>query len=167
MTEGWAKRLTLAIPRSETRKPMPRYFESQVVGRPLVAGDRSFTFEPSVPMGGHWLGVLAVDDDSAASVLATSESAWEITEERWDELKKKRAGTVPGYVPSRPPPLPPQPLVVPAARAAAPTASPSEAEVVAITGKPIVSVSLLTTTAKPPAEPLLEVGAAKQRRKAA
>ena len=41
-------------------------------------------------MGGSWLGVLAVDDESAANILATSDGASEITTQQYDDLKKKR-----------------------------------------------------------------------------
>lgn len=41
-------------------------------------------------MGGSWLGVLAVDDESAANILASSDGASEITAQKYDDLKKKR-----------------------------------------------------------------------------
>jgi hypothetical protein len=150
---------------------MPRYFQSHVIGRPLVVntaeGDRSFIFEPVEPMGGSWLGVLAVDDESAANTLATTTAAWEITEQKFDELKKKRASaaTPQGFVPSRTPQLPPQPLEAPANPAVRRSDSVSEAPVGAAP-KPVTNVTLLTTDKKPPHEPLLELGTPKRRKAA-
>lgn len=119
-------------------------------------------------MGGSWLGVLAVDDESAASILATSEAAWEITFEKFDALKKKRAqpGTAQGFAPSQTPQLPPQPLAVPASPAVAPTASVSEVVPIVGVARALASVNLLVTDKKPPAEPLLEIGNAKRRKAA-
>lgn len=116
-------------------------------------------------MGGSWLGVLAVDEESAANTLATSEAAWEITQEKFDELKKKRMGvaTAQGFMPSRMPQLPPQPLEAAASPAARRSDSASEAPTAAA-GRPLVSVALPTTNQKPPHEPLLEVGLPKRRK---
>lgn len=149
-----------------------RYFQSSVTGRPLVvntpAGERSFNFEPIEPMGGSWLGVLAVDDDSAASILANCEGAWEIMAEKYDALKKKRAGvaTAKGFAPSRTPQLPPQPLVASADPAERRSDSPSNSDILAQVSKPVASVSLLTTDKKPPAEPLLDIGLPRRRKAA-
>ncbi len=69
---------------------MRRYFESLNVGRPFEVGGRSFVFEPSESKGGFWVGVLAVDDESAASILVSVyPRVWEITAEQY-EAKKKR-----------------------------------------------------------------------------
>ena len=69
---------------------MPRYFKSLGAGRPITLGGRSFTFEPVEPMGGSWAGVLAVDEESAATILAGA--GLEISEARYNELKKKTDG---------------------------------------------------------------------------
>lgn len=151
---------------------MTRYFQSAVTGRPLAVGDRSFIFEPIEPMGGSWLGVLAVDDESAASVLATSDSAWEIDEAKFDALKKKRAypGTVHGSVPSPTPQLPPLPLVGTAKPAGRPLSSSGDAPPAVGPAPPgnrvLPSVTLLTTTKTPPHEPVLEVLIPKRRKAA-
>lgn len=153
---------------------MPRYFTSLTpTGRALVVGGRPFVFEPVEPMGGSWLGVLAVDDESAASHLVANDID-EITAERFDALKKKRtgAGTAQGFVPSRTPQLPPQPLEVAASPAVRHTSSdfeslaPAAAVSSSVTSTPLGSVALLTTNKPPPAEPLLEAGAPKRRKAA-
>lgn len=157
---------------------MPRYFQSHVTGRALVvphpSGDRSFIFEPNEPMGGSWLGVLAVDDESAASVLATSEAAWEIDQAKYEGLKKKREtpGTAQGSVPSPTPRPPPLAMAASASPADRPSSSSSDEARgdTAPSGagaKVPPSVSLLTTTRQPPHEPVLELVTPKQRRKAA
>lgn len=150
---------------------MPRYFQSHVTGRPLMVGDRSFIFEPVEPMGGSWLGVLAVDDESAANTLARSEAAWEITQEKFDDLKKKRTGgaTPHGFVPSQTPQLPPLRLEAAASPAGPRSGSASEAAAPAPGGgaKPAIgTVALLTTNKVPPVEPMLEQPVAKRRKAA-
>lgn len=147
---------------------MPRYFQSHVTGRALMVGDRSFLFEPVEPMGGSWLGVLAVDDESAANILATSDAAWEITEEKFDTLKKKRSGaaTVPGFAQSQTPQLPAQPMVAasPADRLSSSSFSAAPAAAAVAVVPP--SITLLTTSRTPPPEPLLEVMQSKRRKAA-
>lgn len=140
-----------------------RYFQSTVTGRPLYVGGRSFIFEPVEPMGGSWLGVLAVDDESSANILAAETVAvWEITADKYDSLKKKlrTTGTARDFAPSQTPQLPPQPLVASAGRAERPANSTTEwnpAEASKPTPAPTVpSVTLATTDKSPPAEPLLE-----------
>ena len=146
---------------------MPRYFQSLGAGRPIQLGDRSFVFEPIEPMGGSWAGVLAVDDESAANILAGA--GLEITEARYNELKKKVTDQMGrGSVPSRTPPqLPPQPLVASANRAEVRTDSNSESTTPAAVAPATASVELATTTKQPPFEPLLEVVTTSTRRKAA
>lgn len=145
---------------------MPRYFSSLGTGRPLVVGGRSFIFEPVEPMGGSWAGVLAVDDPSAASILA--DAGLEITEARYNELKKKAAGrTTPGFVPSPMPQLQPQPLEAPANRAGGHTDSNSERTATPDNAvPPTASVTLATTSKLPPAEPLFEAEPVKRRKAA-
>jgi hypothetical protein len=128
-------------------------------------------------MGGSWTGVLAVEDDAAASVLAADGgSVWEITEQKFDELKKKRSGlgTSPGLK-SSPPPRPP-PLAIEvvesAERVAAPTSSTGDAGRSAVDGGPSTvggqpvgpSVELVTTKAQPPPEPLLDTAPPKRKK---
>lgn len=116
-------------------------------------------------MGGSWAGILAVDDESAASILA--EAGLEISEARYLELKKKAKGegTAQGYVPSPTPPrLPPQAIVLDAVRAEDRIAFTSEQP--APTAPIPPSVELATTSQKPPDEPLLEHREPKRRRAA-
>lgn len=148
---------------------MPRYFQSlTATGRPVIVGDRSFVFEPVEPMGGSWLGVLAVDDESAASHLAAN-GIDEISAERFEALKKKLPGPAraQGFVPS-PMPQPPSPPL--AAESAGPAGAPTDRKVDSATAasgaKPLVSVILRTTDQVPPAEALFEEKTA-PRRKAA
>lgn len=143
---------------------MLRYFQSLGAGRPINLGGRPFIFEPVEPMGGSWIGVLALDDESGANILASA--GLEITQERYDSLKKKRMGqsTAQDSGPSRTPPkLPPQPIVVAAARAEDRIVSSSEASPVPVPQK---TVTLKTTSVKPPQEPILEADAPKRRKAA-
>ena len=150
---------------------MTRYFGSHVVGRPLETGGRSFIFEPVEPMGGSWLGVLAVDDESAASVLAESQGAFEITAERFAGLKKKLTTQATGRdsAPLRTPQPPAQPLVGNVAHVVRPGTGPdgSAGDVVETkAGVVLASVELLTTALKPPAEPLIDTMGPKRRKAA-
>ncbi len=138
---------------------MLRYFQSIVTGRPLNVGGRSFIFEPVMPLGGGWLGVLAVDDESAASILAAAtDEADEITEEAYNTFKKKRSGRVTqtGFVPSQTPQIKPQPLLPSAVPAVSPTASTGTEAPPASPEPAGPNVSLGVTDAEPPHEPLLE-----------
>lgn len=115
-------------------------------------------------MGGSWIGVLALDDESGANILASS--GLEITQERYDSLKKKRMGqsTAQDSGPSRTPPkLPPQPIVVAAARAEDRIASSSESNPVPTPQK---TVTLRTTKIRPPEEPILDADVPKRRKAA-
>lgn len=142
-----------------------RYFQSSTVSRAVTSGAGSFIFEPSIPMGGGWLGVLAVEEPTA-SVLAADlpASVWEITEEVFLGVKKKAPETLTDWRPSQQRQQGKETLVV-----AAPAARPIDLikpdkvpEVV------VASVSLETTKAKPPIEPLLEMPSEKRgARKAA
>lgn len=153
---------------------MPRYFGSAVIGRPLVVttdggGERSFIFEPVEPMGGSWLGVLAVDDDATANVLAGAQGAWEIAAEAYERLKKKRAmgATARGFAPSQTPQLKPQPLVANANPAGLPSSSGFDAVKPVTPAKaPLANISLLVTDKFPPAEPLLERNNVRRRKAA-
>lgn len=157
---------------------MTRYFQAFVTARPIVVDGQSFTFERVEPMGGSWLGVLAVDDPVAANKLAAA--GYEIDQARYDSLKKKvtGAGRAPVLPQSRQPQLPPQPLAQSASPAghhgssgdSGPTGaaglSAESASQSTETRAPLASVSLLTTNKKPPTEPLLDTGVRKTRRRA-
>ena len=71
-----------------------RYFLSTSAALPVHVGGFAFEFEPVALRGGSWLGVLAVEDDSAASALASSGigSVSEIDLAKYDGLKKKTMG---------------------------------------------------------------------------
>lgn len=142
---------------------MPRYFQSLGAGRPINLGGRTFIFEPVEPMGGSWAGVLAVDEESAANILASA--GLEIDEARYLELKKKVAGRAQDSTPSRRPPnLPPQPIVVSASRAEDRIASTSEAATPAPDAKATEDFELATTSAQPPVEAVLMNDAPKRRK---
>jgi len=145
---------------------MERYFQAFVTTRPVEAGGQLFTFERVEPMGGSWLGVLAVDDESAANKLA--EAGMEISKERYDQLKKKVTGVAsrPVSALSRTPLPPPVPLVESANRAVASGSSGVEAPVAAEAPvrAPLVSVDIKVTQLKPPAEPPIDSVEPKKRR---
>lgn len=124
-------------------------------------------------MGGSWLGVLVVDDESAANILAGSSAAWEIDQAKYDGLKKKREtpGTAQGSVPSPTPRPSPQPMVASASPAGLPSSSSGDAasDAAAAAGagtKLPPSVTLLTTSKQPPHEPVLELLTPKRRKAA-
>ena len=70
---------------------MPRYFITTNASRPFVAGGITFTFEPVAQRGGSWLGVLALDTPSDATILLSAgfSQVDEIDETRFNSLKKK------------------------------------------------------------------------------
>ena len=72
---------------------MPRYFITTNASRPYSAGGIGFTFEPVAQRGGSWLGVLALDNPSDATILLSAgfSQVAEIDETRFDSLKKKLA----------------------------------------------------------------------------
>lgn len=88
-----------------------RYFKTSNASRLYKAGGLSFAFDPMENIGGIWSGVLAVEDDSAAGILAAAKFSQveEITAEDFDGLKKKPLNRSPSYIvsqalPSRPSP---------------------------------------------------------------
>lgn len=88
-----------------------RYFKTSNASRRYVAGELAFTFEPVSNIGGNWLGVLAVEVDSTASIIAAANlpQIQEITAEQFEELKKKpqpnqHFRALPGARPSNQPP---------------------------------------------------------------
>lgn len=68
-----------------------RYFKTTNASRRYTAGRLAFTFEPVSNIGGSWLGVLAVEDNSAASTIAAAAlpQVQEISQEIFEDLKKK------------------------------------------------------------------------------
>lgn len=145
---------------------MTRYFTALASGRPLEVGGRSFVFELVSPLGGGWLGVLAEADEASASILA-AHGVDEITEERYNTLKKKRQTGVTPPASQRLPKPPPAILrLAPSADPAAPrpTSTATEPEKPAapvVTGP---SISLQVTDKAPPPEPLLDDQPKKTRR---
>jgi hypothetical protein len=133
---------------------MPRYFKSSTVSRAVTSSAGSFIFEPSIPMGGGWLGVLAVDEPTASNLAADlPPSVWEISEDDYLGVKKKVPVMETGWQRS-PQKLPKTeaPIVVVAAESRTEVTKPEKAE----SALP-PSVELKTTRQKPPAEPLLEM----------
>ena len=145
---------------------MSRYFLTVNASRPYVAGGLTFVFEPVQNRGGSWLGVLAVEEDAAASTLASAglTGVEEISLERFDLLKKKRPGTP---VSSSASPMP--------RRVRTPGGAGEAVRLVEQSGRtpgvgnPLIprpvpapeSVSLQSTKAQPPYEPLLDAPTAK------
>jgi hypothetical protein len=70
---------------------MARYFRTSNASRRYSAGGHAFIFEPVENIGGSWTGLLAVEDDSAASSLAAANlpQVTEITADAFEGLKKK------------------------------------------------------------------------------
>lgn len=144
-----------------------RYFLSINASRPTVAGGFTFTFEPVQNRGGSWLGVLAVEEDSTASTLAGSGAfgVEEISFDRYDGLKKKvspvttstSASPLPRRVRTPGDAVEGVRLVEQRARAPG-VGNPliPRREAPAAPPTPVESVSLQSTTAQPPSEPLLE-----------
>ncbi len=70
---------------------MPRYFITTNASRTYASGGIDFPFEPVAQRGGSWLGVLALDTPSDATILLSAgfPQVEEIDEARYDSLKKK------------------------------------------------------------------------------
>jgi hypothetical protein len=70
-----------------------RYFESSNANREYKVGGFSYRFDPADNIGGAWSGVLAIENEEAATVLANNLTLFpqikEITEEEYLEVKKK------------------------------------------------------------------------------
>lgn len=146
-----------------------RYFLNTSAAKPVVAGGITFAFEPVGLWGGSWLGILAVADDAAASVLAGfhAPNVEEIPFDKYDAIKKKLTSGA-GITSNSPiPPSPhPSPSLAIADRAGLPT--------VPITGSPapkqnstemVTPVTLLTSRNPPPSESLLAPGSFMKRPK--
>lgn len=143
-----------------------RYFICTSANRPWILGGVTYVFEPIGLRGGSWLGVLAVDEPAASTILAAGlpPQISEITQERYDSEKKKVAAEQARSMPSAPPPPTGNPLLgVVAARAGAPTDRRS-AEPAPAASAALASETLETTDQTPPAEPLLEEQARPKKR---
>lgn len=146
---------------------MPRYFITTNASRPYVAGGISFTFEPVAQRGGSWLGVLALDTPSDATILLSAgfEQVSEINEERFDGLKKK-----PGANQNNSPVLPgrQKPVGLAVAPVVGRSSGPGAAGVDlskdpnSTAGMSMVALSSAAVT--PPHEPLLEQSTARRPR---
>lgn len=139
---------------------MPRYFLTTDAARPYSVGGRSFEFEPVALRGGSWLGILAVDDESAASILASNLPGGvdEISSDYYLGLKKKHSANTP-ETPAWPTQPPPNPDLTVADRAGVPTdriiVNPPTTPGGINSTAGITAVTLLTTPESPPNEPLL------------
>lgn len=141
-----------------------RYFLTINASRPYIAGGLTFSFEPVQNRGGSWLGVLAVENESAASALAAAKlfGVEEIGDERFISLKKKLMG-LPDSLNGSPKPQ----------RVRTPGANVEGVRVVEPSGRtpgvgnPLIqrpapvapvpeAVSLQSTSAQPPVEPLID-----------
>lgn len=85
-----------------------RYFLTTVADRPVRAGGREFNFDPVSLRGGSWVGVLALEEDSGASILcdAGHPSVSEITQAQYDSEKKKQPRSTARSEVPRPEPAP-------------------------------------------------------------
>lgn len=145
---------------------MSRFFVTTNASLQYNAGGHNFPFEPVTQRGGSWLGVLALESDSEASILLSAgfPQVAEITEERYQSEKKKLA-------PRRnsSPVLPSAPAQVPGVAGVVGQSSGRGAKGVDLSKDPnstagITSVSLFGTKAMPPHEPLLEQAVTKRPR---
>lgn len=137
-----------------------RYFLTINASRPYIAGGSTFSFEPVQNRGGSWLGVLAVAEDAAASALAAAAlyGVEEITDERYNSLKKKLTGTVNGLSGSPRPQRVRTGLKEGAVRLVEPSGrTPGVGNPLIERPAPVIeAVSLQTTTEQPPFEALLD-----------
>ena len=134
---------------------MSRFFLTTSAAKPVEAGGYSFVFKPVALRGGTWLGILAVEDDLAASSLANAQApnVEEIPSSTYEDLKKKHLPEMesPGSSPSPPPvQLPGLTVAEPVGRPTAPTTVKQNST------EMITPVTLFTTRQQPPVEPLLE-----------
>lgn len=144
-----------------------RYFLTINASHPYVAGGLTFSFEPVQNRGGSWLGVLAVAEDAAASALAEAKlfGVEEIGDERYTSLKKKQKGIPDGLNGSPTPQRVRTPgAVVEGVRLVEPqvgtrgVGNPLIPSKPAAAAAPVVeAVTLQSTSAEPPAEPLLDM----------
>lgn len=137
-----------------------RYFLTTVADRPVLAGGRTFNFDPVSLRGGSWVGVLAIEEDSVASILSSADhpSVSEITVELYDSEKKKLPQSTARSARQHPVPAPSQAGVRVADRAGQVT-DPTIAEpavAMAPSADPVTgSVELKITSEEPPREEML------------
>lgn len=136
---------------------MPRYFITTNASRPYTSGGQTFTFEPVAQRGGSWLGVLALEEAAEANILLSAgiPQIAEIDAARYDDLKKKLAGLQTSQS------SPPRPKAQPGVAGVVGQSSVRGASAVDLSKDPnstagFTSVSLLSSAATPPHEPLLE-----------
>lgn len=134
---------------------MSRYFIATNASRGYATEGRTFVFEPVSLRGGSWLGVLALEDDSEASILLSGgfEQVAEVNLARYEDLKKKQAG-LPTNSPVSPLPLPGVAGVV--GQSSVPGAKAVDLSTDPNSTAGITSVTLLGRDVTPPHEPLLE-----------
>ncbi len=130
-----------------------RFFLNTSAAKPITAGGMTFEFELVGLRGGSWLGILAVADDAAASILAATDNSEEIPEANYEELKKKSPTAPTTSNSPRAQPQPPSPSFAVAEPVGRPTASPIVSPSTTLT-----PITLLTTKQEPPVEQLLAPG---------
>lgn len=147
---------------------MPRFFITTNASLNHAAGGVGFEFEPVALRGGSWLGVLAVDEESAANILLSAgfDHVAEISAERYENLKKKETAR-PTSSPR--PPDGPAPLVEGVAGVVGQTSAHGGGDTTDLAKNPnstagISAVSLLSGPVNPPHEPLLEQAATRRSR---
>jgi|SRR5579859_6959511 len=144
---------------------MPRrYFFTTIAHKPVEVGGRSFKFEVVGQAGGSYLGVLATDDESEASILGGGSHPLveEISEFQYD-AKKKCLSVTPNDSRVSTKPLRENPLnhvVAEVAGSTSPTFKPNGGP---NSTETITSVSLLRTDRQPPRETILEAGGPRKR----
>lgn len=138
-----------------------RYFLTTVADRPVNAGGRTFNFDPVSLRGGSWVGVLALDEESGASILcdAGHPSVSEITIEQYESEKKKQPQSTARSARPQAPVSDPSQAGVRVADRAGRVIDPTIAEPAAA-GAPAAelvtgSVELQTTSEQPPDEAML------------
>lgn len=150
---------------------MSRYFLTTNASLTYNAGGVGFPFEPVCQRGGTWLGVLAVEEDSAANILLAAgfPQVAEISGERFNLEKKKVAPRATGSLasPTRQSSIPGvagragQSSARGAAKGVDPARDPNSTA--GITGVSLLGTVVLTATSDlPPHEPLLEQAAGRR-----
>lgn len=149
-----------------------RYFLTVNASRPHIADGLTFVFEPVQNRGGSWLGVLSVAEEAAASTLASASlpDVEEITDERYISLKKKLMG-IPDALSGSPTP---QRVRTPGGRVEGVRVVEQSGRTPGV-GNPLIAVpkaapvavevSLQTTSAEPPTEPLIDSPSLKTRKR--
>lgn len=144
-----------------------RYFMTTIADRPVRAGGRQFIFEPVALRGGSWFGVLALDEESGASILsgANHPSVSEIDLAAYEAEKKKQESSQARWTGSppihRPPPGNAPSVADHAGRLIDRTSGIDQVRsgpgqsVAPSAGTGISAVTLLTTKKQPPIDPIL------------